>query len=326
MNAWVKRAYIENLILVVINTVILGGSFFFLVGRNTNSLPFMTRLFFLLFVTFVTLHVPVEMIRNTRKAFLQGKWILEYRMEGGRGNKSLNPFRRVWPSAIPLGAGTALLLYLILWKTDASALPPTASIGIGFILTVLTTSILLSWHLASDMSAYASGIKRNRRERTKDNSGKPLMTYCFWNHLLPLSLITSMIGTSFGYKGFSQIALKEGGSIPVRLALGNFSVVGTIAAVWMWLISHQQAQLDVPLGIIKERKGRTPPTPVVLVLLLIAGISAGALVGLFASFAEIKVITVPQATALNAIVWVLWGNAGSLTGIWSGRSEKHPSR
>ncbi len=305
--------------------MILGGSFFFLVGRNTNSHPFMTRLFLLLFVTFVTLHVPVEVIRNARKAFLQRKWVPGLRIEGERANQSLNPFRRVWPSALPLGAGTALLLYLILWITRAPALPPIASIGIGFILTVLTTSILQRLHLAEDIGAYASGVLRTKSEKTTDNSEKPLTSYYFWKHALPLSLLTSMIGTSFGCKGFSGIALKESGSVPVRLALGNFSIVGAIAAVWMWLVSHQQVQLDVPLGIPGKRKGGTPPSHVVLTFLLIGGISAGVLIELLVFLADIKRLTVPQATILNVIVWVLWGSAGSLAGIWSGRSKEHSS-
>jgi hypothetical protein len=84
MKDWIRRAYVENLITVLINTVIMGGIYFYVIGYQflskvqvypkVNSRASIKRIFFLVFVPYITMMVPVTIIRSARGSYFRGKW------------------------------------------------------------------------------------------------------------------------------------------------------------------------------------------------------------------------------------------------------------
>jgi hypothetical protein len=325
MNEWIRRAYVENLITLLINTVIMGGIYFYLVGyqffakrqilSQVNSRASITQIFFLVFVPFITIIVPVTMIKSAREAYCRGKWEVKEGESLDKTGRPLGPWSRTLPVTLPLGAVTAFIIYIILATSHADALSPVVACAIGFGVTLVLTTVLIPLYLARDMASYAVALKNPGQHRPKS----PLRYFIF-EYAVPTVLILTIIGITFGYKGYYS-ELVWHGFVPATDALNNFALVAFIAAVWMWFEFQRQAREDLAIGRISTREKKALNLPLMLAITLLIGLAAAILVGTPLYLAGTKHVTVLQSTVIHVVLWVICGVIGCYLGLWWGRAR-----
>jgi hypothetical protein len=143
IDEWIKSSYYSTLINVVINLLILSGVYMLLNGKGSENTTLNWSIaslgFFLIFIPYTTLLVPIGIIRDSRKACIDGKWKAESVSDTRTIN---NPWRRIGIEALIIGFGTALIIILIFWLFGMNLLNQVSAMIIGFLATLATTTII----------------------------------------------------------------------------------------------------------------------------------------------------------------------------------------
>jgi hypothetical protein len=315
MKEWIRRAYVENLITLLINSVIMSGIYFYVIGYQFLSRASITQIFFLVLVPFMTIMVPVTIIRSAREAYGRGKWEVKEGESLDKAGKPLSPWRRTLPLTLPLGAITAFVIYIILATSHAGAFSSVTAWAVGFGVTLVLTTTLLPLYLARDIASFAAAAKNPGQEKPKS-----FLRYFLWEYAGPTILILTIIGITFGYKSYYS-ELVWHGFVPARDALNNFALIAFIAAVWMWLEFQRQAREDLAIGRISAREKKALSPWVMLLITLLIGLAAGIFVGTPLYFAGTEHVTVFQSTVIHVVVWVVCGVIGCYLGLWWGRAR-----
>lgn len=147
---------------------------------KVNSRASITQIFFLVFVPYITMMVPVTIIRSARGSYFRGKWEVRKGDSLDKAGKPLGPRRRTLPITLPIGCVTAGLLFIILVASNARALSPVAACAIGFGVTLVTTTILLPLYLARDMASFVSALSNPGRREPR-----PFLNYSLWEYIGP---------------------------------------------------------------------------------------------------------------------------------------------
>lgn len=325
MEEWIRRAYVENLITLLINTVIMGGIYFYVIGyqffakaqilSKVNSRASITQIFFLVFVPFMTIIIPVAIIKSAREAYCRGKWEVKEGESLDKAGKPLGPWSRTLPVTLPLGAITAFVIYIILATSHAGAFSPVVAWAIGFGVTLVLTTMLIPFYLARDVASFAAALKT-------PGQGKPgsFLRYFLLEYAGPTMLVLTIIGITFGYKSYYSLLVLHG-FVPASDALYNFALIAFIAAIWMWFEFQRQAREDLAIGRISAREKKALSLPLMLVITLLIGLAAAILVGTPLYFAETEHVTVFQSTLIHIAVWVICGVIGCYLGLWWGRAR-----
>lgn len=325
MDEWIRRAYVENLITLLINTIIMSGIYFYLVGyqffakrqilAEVNSQASITQIFFLVFVPFMTIIVPVTMIKSAREAYCRGKWEVKEGESLEKAGKPLGPWSRTLPVTLPLGAVTAFIIYIILAASHAGGFSPVVAWAIGLGVTLVLTTALIPLYLARDAASFAAAFKNPGQEKPGS-----YMRYFLFEYAVPTVLILTIIGITFGYKGYYS-ELVWHGFVPAKDALNNFALVAFIAAIWMWFEFQRQAREDLAIGRIPAREKKALNLPLMLAITLLIGLAAGILVGIPLYIAGTEHVTVFQSTVIHVVAWVICGIIGCYLGLWWGRAR-----
>ena len=325
MKEWVRRAYVENLITLLINTIIMGGIYFYLVGyqflskvqilTEVNSRASITQIFFLVFVPFMTIMIPVAIIRSAREAYCRGKWEVKEGESLDKAGKPLGPWSRTLPLTLPLGAITAFVIYIILATSHAGAFSSVTAWAVGLGVTLVLTTILIPLYLPRDIASFATAVKNPGQEKPKS-----FLRYFLLEYAGPTILILTIIGITMGYKSYYS-ELVWHGFVPARDALNNFALIAFIAAVWMFLEFQRQAREDLAVGRISAREKKALSLWIMLLITLLIGLAAGILVGIPLYFAGTEHVTVFQSTVIHVAVWVVCGVIGCYLGLWWGRAR-----
>ena len=207
MAEWIRRAYVENLITLLINTIIMGGIYFYVIGyqffakrqilSEVNSRASITQIFFLVFVPFMTIIIPVAIIKSAREAYCRGKWEIKEGESLDKAGKPLGPWSRTLPVTLPLGAITAFIIYIILATSHAGAFSPVVACAIGFGVTLVLTTVLIPLYLARDAASFAAALKNPGQ----DEPGS-FIRYFLLEYAGPTILILTIMGITFGYKSY----------------------------------------------------------------------------------------------------------------------------
>jgi len=143
VDEWTNSSYYSTLINVVINLLILSGVYMLFNGKGSSNTTLNWSIaslgFFLIFIPYITLLVPIGIIRDSRKACIDGKW----KGESASDIRTINnPWRRISMEALIIGFGTALIIILIFWLFGMNLLNQVSAMIIGFLATLATTTII----------------------------------------------------------------------------------------------------------------------------------------------------------------------------------------
>ena len=118
LDEWVKSQYINNLIKIIVNVLILPGLVFWIVGDMLNHLVFVFQGFFLMFFLIVPLIVLNDVITDSQNAYLQGKWDVKDKGSAGDSEPRKIVWRRVAPEALLFGLIPALVCFIVFYIID----------------------------------------------------------------------------------------------------------------------------------------------------------------------------------------------------------------
>lgn len=317
LKEWLAATFVENIIQNVIEIVILSGIFFLLVGHATNHDALTACVFFLMYIPVATSVLPGEVIKNSRRAFLHGKWEVKEGEDIGEAGEFVTLWRRFLPEALIAGFGTALLLCGFLKLRGADSFSPLATVGIAFIVTCILTTIVLKRHLTKDFAYITSALAVPKQEQPE-----PFKRYFFWEYALPWTLILLILNTGIGYKNFTEMTLRLETLPPAEEVAIAVAFTAAIISIWMWFCAQNQVRPHVHLGRVRPGEGKTFSVLTMTILLILMSALMGVVVGVVLSIAGLEHLQIWQAIVVNVLVGGVAGIIGCAVGVsWGGKRE-----
>ncbi|RJP28329.1 MAG: hypothetical protein C4536_12925 [Actinobacteria bacterium] len=323
--AWqVKSSYIENLITVGVDAIIMGGIYFALIGSAFNHRTLAVQGYILMFVPLLSALAPVVTLVSARNAYVRGKWEMApgepaYHDRGGHREQPGNPWFRIAPVGLAAGFAMAGLLLLVLWFSGADHIAPIWVILIACGAAMLTSTSLLGWRLKRDLAVFAAAVS----SQASGNPPPSIASYYVKGYALPWSIVALIIAFSIGLKGVKEEALKAAsgtGVTDIWTLAASAALTFLVLAAWTFYESQLQVRPDMRLtpALLDARK---KPLGIYAIcwLLVIVSLGAGLAAGLPFWLAGAEGASVAQAQLADVLISLAAVLAGSFFGMQRGR-------
>ncbi len=324
LDEWVKNQLrLGNIIRNIINFLIFPALVFWLVGQFYNGLVIVFQGFLIIYFMLMQLMMTNDAIVESQNAYLDGKWELKETWTAKEAEKRPTIWRRMVSKLLLLGAIPAAFSYLAFWiymwitSSNVISLDPWGLLFLAAIIALIPTWIIshvwIKRYLAQDLSAFARALSQPKQARPE-----PFLRYFVWEHALPWVVILVLLNLIINLKGFAentQVGIIAPGDLTWRVWVTSF-----VLLIWMNSSAVNQVRADVRLGRVKEGKPLSPW--LVLILILVIPIIAGAIVYYSAMLLSITTFSVTFSTSLILIVAGAAGALGRVFGIWSGKTKE----
>ena len=325
LDEWVKnQLHIGNIIRNLINFLIFPALIFWLVGQFYNDLVIVFQGFLLIYFMLMPLMMTNDAIVESQNAYLEGKWELKETEPTKQAEKRPTIWRRMISKLLLLGAIPAALSYLALWiyvwvtSSNVLSLDPWALLFLAAFIALIPTWIIshvwIKRYLAQDLSAFARALSQPKQAKPE-----PFLRYFVWEHALPWVVILVILNLIINLKGFTENARLDSIISPGDLTWSVW-VTSFVLLLWMNSSAVNQVRADVHLGRVEE--GKPLSSWLVLILIIIIPIIAGAVVYYGAMLLSITTFSVTFSTSLILIVAGAAGALGRAFGIWSGKTKE----
>jgi hypothetical protein len=318
--------FIGNLIGVVIVVASLAWVVFGLFGPGSGTL-IEVRAFMLLFLLCFVLIQCHGAVINTRRDFLRGKWVL-----GGRGRLEpdgvINPWRRIWPTALPAGVATSLTVWSVLPLTGRESFRLLTIDAIAFAPLFVVTSVLIAFILPRDQVSFAHAL-----DGKSPGAVPGLPGYFVIEHVLPWVVIQGVINMGIGIKQFKWVleGTEPAEAITASLVAWDFGIVFGILFFFMFLASDGQVRGDVRLGRLLQKQFKwsnvghsgVPLVAVGVISTTALVMTAVALImQVFLAAMGFDDFSAQTAVSFKTVSAVLGTLAGCGAGVWWGRRRE----
>ncbi|MBN2153073.1 MAG: hypothetical protein JW839_16595 [Candidatus Lokiarchaeota archaeon] len=250
IKEWVDKSVRVNPINNFINMFFLGGIYYVIIGTAATHGTVVTNVgFLLLYITYSTINVPADAVRNARTGFVKGKWILKAGEVPTSAPTLPIAFRGHLVDGLVLGlaatgGGIGLLLLV-----GGGVLLPFVSVGYAYAIVTVLTGWIMRRHLADDLARVA-GYKAG------DAPPRPFKVYYIKEFAVPWTAVLIVVNLAFTIKGNVEGAIKYasilGGGVLLPMDF-EFMVLTTSFFVLLWTgeLSMLQVPTDVKLGRIR---------------------------------------------------------------------------
>jgi len=319
LKEWIKKLYVTNLIIVIVEIVIFAVIYFILVGPIVSVIDsvipgFTSMGFMILFIPFGILTIPIDIIFGSRRDCIKGKWKIE---EREISETFKNPWRRLGLEAIIIGATITIFLWLIFWLLIPELLHPIISIIISSCVVIIFTTLLLRRHLPRELKSFWSVYNK------RDFNQRPFRKYFIINFVIPWSTILLYILFNLGLRSYLDTIFVEG-SVGFLTHYIELLSKGLIITMWMWSASKTKFMVDVEIGRV-SKEGKIISKNILIILLIIIPIVTATTVFLInlahGMVLEIYFISEIEAILMDMLIIVLLGIFGLYLGILWGRMK-----
>jgi hypothetical protein len=320
MNEWIKTQYMNNLIKMIVNLIILPLIVFYLVGAALDNQILVLQGFILIFIPCVPLIVLNDVIVDSRNALIQGKWEIKDTAPLKESETLKNHWGHVAlvPIGVIINVVIALVIVLVFWISGIVIFDPiwgpviVSLLAFGF--TMITTTVWIKRNLSKELSPYATAFKES-----KSQTPEPFLRYFLWEHILPWAIILALLNLGINLKGFSENAAVDGFIVPGDV-LFSVWITALVIVFWMFLSANSQVRLDVHLGRVKE--GKAASKWFVILILILTPFIAGLLIYLPSILLGITDLSIGISTALVVVDAVVTAILGRALGIWWGKTSE----
>ena len=318
--------FVRNLVGVVIVVALLGWVVFGLFGPGSGTLV-EVRAFMLLFLLCFVLIQCHGAVINTRRDFLRGKWVMGD--PGGiEPDGVLNPWRRIAPTALPMGIAISLAVWSVLPLTGRESFRLLTIDAIAFVPLWVVTSVLIAFILPRDQVSFACALGGKSPGPVPSLSG-----YFVLEHVLPWGVIQGVINMGIGIKQNKWVleGPEPAEAIGASLVAWDFGIVFGILFFFMFLASDGQVRGDVRLGRLTKKRFRRSKVGRIGVPLVAVGVIITTVVVMTAVALIMEVIlagagltdfSVETAVAFKTVSAMLGTLAGCGAGVWWGRRRE----
>jgi len=316
VNEWTKSSYISNLINVVINLLILSGVYMLFNGKGSENTTLNWSIaslgFFLIFIPYTTLLVPIGIIRDSRKACIDGKWKGESVSDIRTIN---NPWRRISIEALIIGFGTALIIILIFWLFGMNLLNQVSAMIIGFLATLATTTIIFWRHIPNELNSFWTKYSEKKFKK------EPFGRYFLHHYVIPWVLVLIYINLVLGIRSYYDHVLFGVPRDLISFAFFDLLATGLVIEIWMYSVSFEQVRMDIKLGRVE--KGGKVLTRVALILILISvPVIVSIVIFIIFTILGMQTLLVIEPTITLSLAGAMIGLFGLYMGAWVARISK----
>ncbi len=272
---WVDKSVKVNPLNNAVNMFFLAGIYYVIEGTMATHGTVLTNVGFLLFyITYSTILIPSDAVRNARAAFVKGKWMVNAGEVAVPVPALPNAFRYHVTDGLMVGPAATVVGVVVLLLVGNSALLPFISIGYAYAIVTILSGWIMKRHLATDLARIAA-------HKGGDAFPRPFKDYYLKEFVAPWTIALVVVNFAFTLKGNVEIAIRYapslGGGVLAPVDF-EFMALTTSFFIMLWtgLLSLQQVPTDVKLGRIKYPAPRSPREAMknlVVILAVICGIS-----------------------------------------------------
>ena len=324
LKDWIKKIYIDISIANIIDLLILYVLFFWIVGQSANTDQTMIWLYLLLVIPFSSAKQVAGKTLDGRLAFIRDKWILDEGEKINTPQKIRSPWHKLGLLAFLSGLGIGLVFCIIIkfgfsgYPTmfDGAFAPFTLVTGLFSIIGMSIITLLFSNKLIyKDLSSFANEILNSEKKKSKSIWRLYLLEY-----VIPWIILIGFINLVIQYKATTELALINGGLVPITSIASTMFINALVFIIWMPLTCSTQIRPDVHLGKIKQ--GKKISIWIILVIIIIIPIISGGIGYGILFIGNINYLSVPFATLINILSAVIPGIIGCGIGILFGRQKE----
>lgn len=316
MQEWIKKVNALNIISNLINLIIFGLLYYVLIGKgNTHNLLITNFGFIILYITYISLIVPYNAIKDSQIAFINGKWKLKESDSVNENEKFKSPWRRLTPEAIILSIGTLSVLWLVLWLINPEFLNYIIAIIIAFVITFILNTVLIKRHLKKDLDSFVTAFKNLQ---SSSNSPSAYTRHLFWQYLIPWTIIVLGLNFIINLKSYTETVIANGSIYFIDLSIGIY-LASLVIILWMWSVGSKHVLID--LFLLRTNKEKSISLKLLIISLVAIPLVAGVLV--FVGLFIIKKfnLTVTEALIITLLVDVISGILGLILGVNFGKRK-----
>ena len=316
MQEWIKKVNALNIISNLINLFILVLVYYVLVGKgNTHNLLITNFGFIILYITYISLIVPYNAIKDSQIAFIKGKWELKDSDSVNENEKLKSPWRRLTPEAIILSIGTLSVLWLVLWLTNPELLNNVIAIIIAFVITFILNTVLIKHHLKKDLDSFVTTLKSLK---SSTNSPSTYTKHFFWQYIIPWTIILLTLNLIINLKSYTETVIANGSIYFIDLSIGIY-LASLVILLWMWSVGNKHVLID--LFLVRTNKEKSISLKLLIISLVAIPLVVGVLVFIVLFIMERFNLTVTEALLITLLVDVISGILGLILGVNFGKRE-----
>lgn len=316
---WIKIQYINNLISIIIEILILAGLYFYILrgSGSTNQQALFIQIFFLLEIPKATIQIPVTGLTRIRNEFLRGKWEITDIKNIGKKGQIKSPWKFLGAEALLIGIGTAIPISFISFLiNDKGKLSSYSASIIIFIITLVLSTLLVKRRYLTDIALFSDSLKL--KQARSDNFSK----YLLGEHITPWTLIAFLATIVINLKNYAERSLNLFGYLSIMTMPYDIAVTAFVIMYWICDASQNQVRPDVNLGRLKS--GRPLPTIIFLLLLnLIPFAILGGAMGIFSIIGWNTFLTMYEATVITSMAAAVAAIAACWLGVWWGKVKEY---
>jgi len=316
MQEWISKVNSLNIVSNLINLFIFGLVYYILVGKGNTHDLFNTNFgFIILYITYISLIVPYNAIKDSQIAFINGKWEVKDSDSVNKNENFKSPWRRLTPESIVLSIGTLFVLWLVLRLINPEFLDYIIAIIIAFVITYILNTVIIKRHLKKDLDSFVTNYKSLQ---SSSNSPSRYTKQLFWQYLIPWTIILFFINYIVNLKSYTETVIANGSIFYIDFSIGIY-LASLVILLWMWSVGNKLVLIDLFLDQTNKEKSISMKLLVISIVAipLVAGVLVFMVLFIMGSFN----LTVNEALVITLLVDLISGILGLILGINFGKRK-----
>ena len=316
MQEWISKVNSLNIVSNLINLFILGLVYYILVGKGNTHDLFNTNFgFIILYITYISLIVPYNAIKDSQIAFINGKWEVKDSDSVNKNEKFKSPWRRLTPESIILSIGTLAVLWLVLWLIDPEYLNSIIAIIIAFVITFILNTVLIKRHLKKDLDSFVTNFKSLQ---SSTNSQSKYTKQLIGQYIIPWAIILLIINFIVNFKSYTETVIANGSIYYIDFSIGIY-LASLVILLWMWIVGDKLVLIDLFLD--QTNKEKSISLKLLIISIVVIPLVVGVLVFIVLFLMGKFNLTVTEALIITLLVDVASGILGLILGVNFGKRE-----